>query len=549
MYSKINSAALPNSICILIVFLLGCVPEQQIEVYPLHHDDYKHYIDTFNNNDNELYVQHIPNDSVWKFLKANIPLVDLPDKVIEETYYFRWWTFRKHIKNTPDGFIITEFLPDVPWSGKYNAINCPAGHQIYEGRWLHDPVYINDYINFWLSHAGEDVRRYSFWIANSTFEFQKVHPDAKVLKSQFQHLVANYEAWEDTRRDKGETLFWTIDDRDGMEMSVGGRLIREQSASLESLRPTLNSYMYGDALALSEIASTFTLKKEATRFAEKAQSIKKSVQNQLWSGELNFFTVLPRNYSDDTTPINVRENIGYVPWYFNLPDDRMVYSNAWQQVLDTTGFAAPIGLTVCERRHPYFDVSYEGHECQWNGPSWPFATTQILKGLSNLLNNYQHNGGLDKGDYYTLLQQFARAHYIIEDDGKKQNWIDENLNPFTGDWISRTRLKTYENGTWSDKKGGEERGKDYNHSGFCDLVISDLIGIKPRVDNTLEISPLIPEDWDWFALDRVKYHDKIISVVWDRTGGRYGLGKGFTVSVDGIEKHNSSKIVDLRIKL
>ena len=69
------------------------------------------------------------------------------------------------------------------------------------------------------------------------------------------------------------------------------------------------------------------------------------------------------------------------------------------------------------------------------------------------------------------------------------------------------------------------------------------------MDNTLEISPLIPEDWDWFALDRVKYHDKIISVVWDRTGGRYGLGKGFTVSVDGIEKHNSSKIVDLRIKL
>ena len=68
-------------------------------------------------------------------------------------------------------------------------------------------------------------------------------------------------------------------------------------------------------------------------------------------------------------------------------------------------------------------------------------------------------------------------------------------------------------------------------------------------DDILEIRPLIPEEWDWFALDKVNYHNKMISIVWDRIGGRYGLGKGFTVFVDAIEKHNSSKIVDLRIKL
>ena len=230
MILKNSRTALQVSICI-VVFLFGCTPEQEAEVYPLHQADYKHYIDTFNNNDNELYVQHISNDSAWDFLKVNIPLVDLPDKDIEETYYFRWWTFRKHIKNTPDGFIITEFLPDVPWSGMYNAINCPAGHQIYEGRWLNDPVYINDYINFWLKHSEGDIRRYSFWAANSTFEFQKIHPDFALLKTQFPLLIENYEAWEDTHRDVGETLFWTIDDRDGMEMSAGGRLIREQNAT------------------------------------------------------------------------------------------------------------------------------------------------------------------------------------------------------------------------------------------------------------------------------------------------------------------------------
>lgn len=47
----------------------------------------------------------------------------------------------------------------------------------------------------------------------------------------------------------------------------------------------------------------------------------------------------------------------------------------------------------------------------------------------------------------------------------------------------------------------KERGKDYNHSSFCDLVISGLLGLQPQVDGSLVIEPLIPEGkWDYFAL-------------------------------------------------
>ena len=115
-----------------------------------------------------------------------------------------------------------------------------------------------------------------------------------------------------------------------------------------------------------------------------------------------------KNYSDTSKPVNVRELIGYVPWYFNLPDDNSKYSNAWVKVLDTTGFKAPFGLTVCERSHPFFAINYTGHECQWNGPSWPYATTQTLKGLSNLLNNYTNRGNVSKEDYYELLLQYSK---------------------------------------------------------------------------------------------------------------------------------------------
>ena len=116
-------------------------------------DRLKNYVDHFNENDKEIYKQFIPNDKAFNFLNDNIPMIDLPDKDIEETYYFRWWTYRKHIKNTEDGYVITEFLPKVNWSKKHNTINCPAAHHIYEGRWLRDPKYISDYINFWLNKS------------------------------------------------------------------------------------------------------------------------------------------------------------------------------------------------------------------------------------------------------------------------------------------------------------------------------------------------------------------------------------------------------------
>ena len=64
----------------------------------LNPQDYHAYITRFNSEDDELYQQHIPNHDSWRFLERNIPLFDCPDKELEMTYYFRWWTYRKHIK-------------------------------------------------------------------------------------------------------------------------------------------------------------------------------------------------------------------------------------------------------------------------------------------------------------------------------------------------------------------------------------------------------------------------------------------------------------------
>lgn len=80
----------------------------------------------------------------------------------------------------------------------------------------------------------------------------------------------------------------------------------------------------------------------------------------------------------------------------------------------------------------------------------------------------------------------------------------------------------------------KERGKDYNHSSFCDLVISGLVGVQPQTDGSIVIEPLIPEGkWDWFSLSRIPCAGKEISVIYDRTGEHYGCRPGMTVYVDG----------------
>lgn len=493
---------------------------QQPAVPPivLKSETFKHYIDSFNANDQELYPGYITNGAAWNFLKDNIPLFECPDKDVETTYYFRWWTYRKHIKQTPDGFIITEFLPDVPWAGKDDSIDCAAGHHIYEGRWLTDPKYLDDYSVFWFRKGGEP-RRYSFWAADSLWARYLVNGNADLIKELLPDLVRNYEAWE-----KGHLgtngLFWQIDDRDGMEMSIGG----------DGYRATINSYMYGDAVAIANIADLAGQSDVAKEFREKAAQLKQLVQEKLWDKNAQFFKVLSRN---ENQLVNVRELHGYTPWYFNLPNGNK--SAAWKQLMDPKGFYAPFGPTTAEQRDPHFKIAYGGHECQWNGPSWPYATSVTLTAMANLLNNYRQNA-INRQDYFDLLKTYTKSQHLKLDDGQVVPWIDEDLDPYTGVWIARTLLK---------QRGSEipERGKDYNHSTYCDLIITGLVGLRPGANEAVVVNPLIPDGvWDYFCLDNVHYHGHTLTILYDKTGNRYGKGKGLRVLADGKEIGASKKL-------
>jgi hypothetical protein len=491
-------------------------------------DDFRHHVDTLNGMAKEEVVNYIPDAQAWDWMKRNIPLFTCPDRDLEQIYYFRWWTYRKHIKQTPAGFIVTEFLKPVSHAGEYNALSCAFGHHVAEGRWLHDRQFIEQDSHFWL-RSGENrglrknFHQFSGWAAAALYDRWLVDDNRESLVSYLDALILDYRTWE-AERLTPSGLFWQRDVSDGMEESIsGGRRVR-------NVRPSINSYMYGNAKAIAAIAGIAGREPLADEFRGKADRLKALVQARLWNKDAKFFeTVLE---SGETA--GVRENIGYTPWYFDLPDDRAGFEEAWRQLVDPAGFYAPFGSTTAERRHPKFQIAYEGDDCQWNGPNWPFATTLTLRALANVLNGY-HQDAIGKEAYFQTLRTYTQSQHLKLDNGRVIPWIDENLNPLTGEWLARARK--------SGRKGFNERGQYYNHSGYGDLVISGLAGLRPRADNIVEVNPLLPSGkWDWFCLDHVLYHGRVLTVVWDKTGAKFRKGKGLGVFADGREIARSAEL-------
>lgn len=128
----------------------------------------------------------------------------------------------------------------------------------------------------------------------------------------------------------------------------------------------------------------------------------------------------------------------------------------------------------------------------------------------------------------------------------------EKLAGYNGDWVARTRLieQLAAKPEAIAKKGPADRGRDYNHSTYCDLVINGLVGLRPRGDDVVDANPLVPADtWDWFCLDRVAYHGRTLTILWDKTGRRYGKGAGLRVLADGREIARSEALQKLNGKL
>ncbi|MDD3322097.1 MAG: trehalase family glycosidase [Paludibacter sp.] len=484
---------------------------------------------------NKLASQYFNEDAQWYI--ENIPFFECSDKKIQEVYYYRWKLYKAHIRNVGESrYVITEFLDNVTWDkDPYSSLNDATGFHIYEGRWLKNSKFINGYIDYMFRGGGNDLH-FSEAITYASFANYLVNADSAFITNQLGIMQHIYNLWLD-HYDLNKNLYYiepladateytisSIDASGGMDGFTGG----------DSFRPTINSYMYGNALAISQIA---IMKGDTTLsrlYLNRAADIKANVQHSLWNDSLQHFIdryKVNNKFVHYWDFIRGRELAGFVPWCYNLPENTSKYSAAWSHLMDSTELLGKYGLRTVEPTYQYYmkQYRYEGvhPECQWNGPNWPFQTTQAFVGMANLLNNYSQNI-VKTSDYLKILRLYTKQHYTANG----QLDLQEDYNPDTGKPIV-----------------GLSRSHHYNHSGYNDLIITGLCGIRPSEGNTLIINPLVDNSIQYFCLEDIIYHGHKMTVVYDKDGSKYKLGKGLTVFIDGekafVKKDNNKYEVEI----
>jgi hypothetical protein len=485
-----------------------------------------------------IAAQRFGNDAPW--YRERIPFFASDDPRIDAVYYYRWALYRAHQRDLgAEGFISTEFLDDVSWQREpYASLNDATGFHLGEGRWLRDGRYAHDYIDF--MYRGGNDRHFSDYMADSVYGLYLVDGGRAAATRHLSAMRHIYRLW-DERFDWTKGLYWVEPLLDATEYTVssidasGGK---DGFRGGDAFRPSINSYMFANARALSRLAAMAGDKAMAVEFAARADAIRQRVLADLWSEPLTHF--IDRYQVDNNnvkywSPIRARELVGYVPWAFDLPPDDPVFASAWKHLLSPTGFAGKAGLRTVEPGYEYYMRQYRylgaAPECQWNGPIWPYQTTQVLLAMGNLLDHYTQSV-VTRGDYLRLLRQYAALHY----QGNRLD-LEEDYHPETGRPIV-----------------GLDRSHHYFHSGYIDLILTGVVGIRPRADDVLEVNPLLPQPSErgamrWFRMQDVAYHGHRVSITWDADGRRFGLGKGLSVEVDGREVARSPELGRLTVPL
>ncbi|KAH7417039.1 Six-hairpin glycosidase-like protein [Cadophora sp. MPI-SDFR-AT-0126] len=260
--------------------------------------------------------------------------------------------------------------------------------------------------------------------------------------------------------------------------------------------------MVANARAIAQVAKQSGNSEIATNYTRIADKLEQAMYDKLWDPTQEFFIDVIQPNNPNLSKIMGREEVGLYPFRFGIGLNAR-YSNASiQKLFDPQGFLTPYGPTTLEVQNQYyFATKLSDYCCYWNGQSWPFSTAHTL-------NHSPPSFDLR----IRLLQQ--RITYNI--------WID--MQPLS--------MKM--------DADSSNHSEHYDHSTNNDDVITGILGIIPRPDDILEISPLILRNWTYFAVENLAYHGYLVTILYDKDGSRYQQGSGLTVLVNGNKSHSSS---------
>lgn len=477
------------------------------------------------------HVTPIANYFGKSFLKQNIPYIELPDKTIEEVYYYRFTALQRHLlyATAGTGYVITEFYSgSVGYAGAFSTINAAAGHQLEEARWLRSTWYAEDFTQIWTRGPGYS-NQYTQWIQYAAIGAANVTGNAAFIDSQLQGLLRMWSEWDGVF-DRNVGLYYYTPEFDAQEHSLPGYIA---DAALgggnpgdiiyhgpNTYRPSHNAYMVANAEAIAVVANAAGNSSLAAEYKRKAEDLKAAMISHLWNDTQAFFVDNIKSGEPGAGQVDGREEVGFFPFRFGIALSENYTNPTIHALYDKDIFNTTYAPPTLEVHNRYFNATIAGC-CWWNGQNWPYSTAHTIQSLAAIYRM----GGLSAEKYVESLHNFAITQYK---DGKP--YVAESHYPELDGW----------------SQDSPNHSEHYMHSTYINNVITGLIGIVPRADDVLELSPIIPNSWPCFALENVPYHGMLLTILYDKDGTMFNNGTGLTVFANGKSIHNSA---DLRVNI
>ncbi|KAI0467634.1 Six-hairpin glycosidase [Xylaria cf. heliscus] len=459
------------------------------------------------------------------FLRDNIPYIDIPDKLIQDVYYYRWTSIQRNLRyvTAGTGYMCTEFVQPVGYAKAFGTIDAAAGHQIDEARWLRNTAYADDYIQLY-TRGPADPLQYTQWILDATSRRAMVTGDSEFLASQLDDMIRVWHLW-DQFFDSTAGLYYYQPVWDAQELSLPGFIADPNNTNWDlrkdgpyTYRPSHNAYMVANARAIARAAEIAHDGPTGSQFSKIADDLEAAMYERLWAPEQEFFMDVIRPNNPDLTRLTGREQVGLFPYRFGIGLNKSYAQPALDSMFDPEGFFSPYGPTTLEIRDPWFAATKPtDYCCWWNGMSWPYSTGHTLKSLAAIYRSGVTNATAEQ--YHQYLQIYAQTQ---QKNGMP--YVAESHYPFDNSWSQDSR----------------NHSENYDHSTNNDDVITGLLGIIPQPDDALQISPIIPSNWTYFALENLAYHGHLVTVLYDEDGSRYNVGPGLSVYVDGQMVHHGA---------
>ena len=531
------------------------------------------------------------------FLQENIPLFLSSDSAVNKVYNYRWWMISKHLKSYYDThdnktyWVFTEFFGERPWATRSGAITCPAGHQLYDVRWLRNPVFLKSYASYYMSGSASKLlqrenanfltyqsrpesHHFSSWMIDGIEAFLKIHPDKEWLHRTLPDLTSHQIVWDSlftVKRPEAKTtgMYKFLDLYDGMEFSLStvlGLLASEGAYSLYQQENWREYYLGWETTARAAQSSLAKNYPKAFRRGYPDLYMVRPTLNTYAFANLrslaNLYT-LDYTYRSNTKAKNnvaiYRKKAAKI--------QNAILQNLWNEedqfFYSYTAGDNEFGITdyECRVREAvgytpwYFNMIPPSKNAKYE-PAWRMLASE---------NGFYHTGGMTTAErqhpfynekayawngrgwpflnsvVYKAYANYLRNYKAALTGQDKDLFYDlfkklvdtHGEKPNIGEWYIPS-----ENGTF----GGE---KDYFHSTFPDIVIEDLIGFQASHKNEFCIQPLLPNHtWPFFYLGNISYHGRTIDIIWKEDWDvlKEGHQSALCIWVDGLLVKVSNKL-------